>query len=253
MGSLDDSRRGAEIRQIIRSKPALERFYREMYERFRASLAGAPSGGLAIEIGAGAGFAKEAVGGLLATDILPYPGLDLVMDATRLPFASGSLRFIGMLDAFHHIPDVAAFLGEADRCLAPGGRLLIIDQHVGWLSGWILKYLHHEPFNSKAESWTFATTGPLSGANGALTWIVFRRDAERFRERFPELADFRYEPIVPLWYWLAGGLKQWNLLPRWTWPVAGWLDRLLLHVSPQFGSFVEIEIVKRPGDGAIAG
>ncbi|MBK8443443.1 MAG: hypothetical protein IPL35_08515 [Sphingobacteriales bacterium] len=39
---------------------------------------------------------------------------------------------------------------------------------------------HHEPFQPEAASWEIPSTGPLSGANGALPWIIFKRDIDLF-------------------------------------------------------------------------
>ena len=65
------------------------------------------------------------------------------------------------------------------------------------------------------------------------------------QEQFPDLELIHYCPIMPLRYWLAGGLKKWTLLPNLLWPLASALDHGLVYLSPEFGSFVEIELVKR--------
>lgn len=245
MQALDSPDRIAELRGTIAAKPALKRFYCDVYARYAACLAKCPSGGLAVELGSGGGFVQEAIPEMITSDILPYEGVDRVVDATRMPFADGSLRFLGMLNVFHHIPDVEAFLRESVRCLIPGGRMLIIDQHPGWIGKPILRYLHHEPFRPEAETWRFESSGPLSGANGALAWIVFVRDVRVFRRDFPELRLSRYQPFAPFSYWLAGGLKSWSLLPDSLAGVASGLDRALLGISEDFGCFVEIEIARR--------
>ena len=245
MEDLDNPARISEIRAAIETKPALKRFYMEVYSRYASVLAKSPAGGLAVELGSGGGFAQQLIPELVTTDILPYDEVDRVVDATRMPFEDGSVRFFGMLNVFHHIPDVAAFFGEVSRCLMPGGRLLVIDQHLGWISRPVLRYLHHEPFQPKAIDWQFDSTGPLSGANGALAWIVFVRDRVRFSRDFPDLDLQEYRPFAPLVYWLAGGLKPWCLLPSAAYGVASAIDRLLLSVSRDFGSFVEIDIVRR--------
>ena len=80
--------------------------------------------------------------------------------------------------------------------------------------------------------------------SAALAWIVFRRDADQFRDRFPGLRLVSYRPHTPLRYWLSGGLRNWTLLPGWAYPMARWFDRVLVGVSPQFGSFVDVELEK---------
>jgi SAM-dependent methyltransferase len=245
MDTLDSPDRVAELRAVIDAKPALKRFYAEIYARYAASLAMCPQGGLAVELGSGGGFAQRVVPELVTTDVLPYDGVDRVVDATRMPFANRSVRFFGMLNVFHHIPDVADFLREAGRCLMPGGRLLLIDQHPGWIAKPVLRFLHHEPFRPDATVWQFESTGPLSGANGALAWVVFVRDRAQFIQQFPDLELLQYRPFAPLTYWLSGGLKPWHLLPSAAYDIVAAIDRALLRISIQFGSFVEIEVVRR--------
>jgi SAM-dependent methyltransferase len=245
MDALDNPDRIAQIRDLIEAKPALKQFYTAVYAKYAACLARCPRAGLAVELGSGGGFAQQIIPALITTDILPYDGVDHVVDATNMPFENHSVRFFGMLNVFHHIPDPPAFLREAARCLAPGGRLLLVDQHPGWICKPVLRYLHHEPFCPTAQNWEFASTGPLSGANGALAWIVFKRDLRRFTQEFPELQLLRYRPFAPLTYWLAGGLKSWSLVSVGLYPIVAALDRTLLAITPRFGSFAEIEVVRR--------
>lgn len=242
--SLDDPGRIEAIRRVIRGKPALERWYRECYARQAACLARTRAAGAVLELGSGAGFLREVVPEVVTSDVLPYAGVDRVIDATRLPFADASLRAILMLNVFHHIPDADAFLSEAERCLASGGRIFMIDQHVGWISRPVLAHGHHEPFDAETREWRFRSDGPLRSANGALAWIVFRRDRALFEARHPGLRLERYEPHTPLRYFLAGGLKPWSLLPGFAFPLASALDRALLRLSPELGSFVDVELLR---------
>lgn len=241
----DDPGRLYEIRKTIADKYALRRFYEAVYERYQACLDECPHDGLAIELGSGAGFARERIPDLIATDVIEYAGLDRVVDATAMPFGDESLRAIFGLNVFHHIPDPEAFLREAQRCLKVGGRVLLVDQHPGLLGKPILRYVHHEPFDDQVPQWKFESTGPLSDANGALAWIVFRRDAARLAEIVPQLECLGYRPHTPLGYWMAGGLKSWSLVPRWAYSASTALDRLLLSVSKDLGCFVDIQLVKR--------
>lgn len=244
MSGLDDPGRYLELRGRIHSKYALSALYREVYAEYAACVARCPAGGRVLEIGSGAGFAADGLPGLITSDILAYADLDLVLDARQLPFAAGTIRAVLMFNVFHHIPDVGALLAECERVLRPGGRVLIVDQHPGVIGGPILRYLHHEPFRADA-GWTFASTGPLSGANGALCWIVFQRDRAMFAQRFPGLAIERYQPHTPLRYWLSGGLKRWTLLPRVLYSAASAVDRRLAAAWPDTGSFVDVELVRR--------
>jgi SAM-dependent methyltransferase len=245
MAELDDPRRFAQLQDVIARKPALRALYREVYERFADCLRRCPAGGIALELGSGGGFTKEVLPEVTTSDVIPYAGVDRVVDATKMGFPDASLRFIGLQNVLHHIPDAEAFFREADRCLKPGGRVLIVDQYPGLFSAFIYRHLHHEPFHPEAREWKFDSTGPLSGANGALAWMVFERDRALFEERFPRLRIARVEPRTPLRYWLSGGLKAWSLLPGSLFAAATMLDESLLRISPRLASFVDVELEKR--------
>lgn len=241
---IDSPERFSDIRQIILSKPGLKKWYEEIYQTYKDCLNNCPSEGLAIELGSGAGFAKDFIPELTTTDIIPYPGIDKVVDATKMDFADVSLRAIFLMNVLHHIPNAMAFFKEAERCLKKNGKILIIDQYPGLLAKPILKYAHHEPFDENTESWQFPSSGPLSGANGALAWIIFFRDQAVFEEKFPTLKIEKISRHTPLRYWLTGGLKKWSLLPGILFPLFTFLDHLLAKLFPNLASFMTIEITK---------
>ncbi len=242
--SLDSSDRARSIRERILSKPFLKRFYEERYDEFRRCLERAPQGGMAVEIGSGAGFLKTVLPIVTTSDVLPYDGVDRVLDATRLDLPNASVRAVYLFDVLHHIPDAEAFFSELDRVLVPGGRVLITDQYVGWISKWILKYAHHEPFDDRTERWSFETSGPLSGANGALSWIVFFRDRARFKKLYPRLAIASVKRHSPFRYWISGGLKAWSLAPGILFGFWSIVDAWTAAVFPKAASFFSVELVK---------
>jgi SAM-dependent methyltransferase len=244
MVDLDNPERVSMIRALIQQKPALKHFYLEAYEKFRQCLLTCPAGGSALELGSGGGFLKEFLPSVTTSDVIPYEGVDQIVDATALPFAANSLRFVCMLNTLHHIPNAELFLKEATRCLMPGGRLFIVDQYPGWIAYPILKWCHHEPFDSKTKDWAFEAHSHLGSANGALAWIIFERDRKRFERLFPNLRILRFEPHSALKYWLAGGLKQWSLVPGPAVRAVAWFDHLLCSGLPQCGSFVNVELQK---------
>lgn len=246
MNSLDTVHNEQELRARIFAKPALRAFYEDIYIRYKKYLAlhAGKEKALAVELGSGASFAKMSVPEITTTDVMPYQGVDLVVDACAMPFANSSVDYFFLLNTLHHIPNAEAFFSEADRCLKPGGKIVIFDQNRGFFSEWILRYAHHEPYDTKRERWDFPSTGPLSGANGALAWIIFERDLERFNRLYPRLKFQGRRPFSPLLYWISGGLKNWTLAPRWLLPFWQGIDKLLLKINPRFGSFVEIVLVK---------
>ncbi len=244
MDDLNSPSRISEIRNTIQQKAYLRQFYTTAYEKYLDCLGKCPKSGCVLELGSGGGFAAEVIPGLITSDILPYKGIDCVVDARRLPFPDSSIRLICMMNVFHHISDVDAFLREAQRCLITGGRLFIIDQHVGYISRFVLRYLHHEPFSPRTTEWRFESQGPLSGANGALAWLVFKRDRDLFESKFKHLKLSRYEPHTPLGYWIFGGLHKWSLLPGSAVTAMNWFDRQLTRISENLSSFVDVEIVK---------
>ena len=245
MSKLEEHAALSRATRRIRDKPALRAFYEEVYGKFVDCVARCPPTGTIVELGSGGGFLRDVLPEVVTSDLLPYPGIENVVDGTNMPFADGSLRAILMLNVFHHIPDCAAFLREASRCLAPGGRVFMVDQYPSWLSTPIYRWVHHEGFAPEAPEWQFESSGPLADANGALAWIVFERDRERFVREFPALELVRFEPHTPLRYWLSGGLKWWSLIPSFAVHAATRLDRALERVSPRLCSFVDVEL-RRP-------
>lgn len=244
MIDLNSPDRFTEIRDLVNKKKPLSYLYSEVYQKYVDCINRSPSG-VALEIGSGAGFSKKAVPNIITSDVVAYPGIDKIMNATKMDFADNSLSCICMFNVLHHIPDASAFFSEALRCLVPGGRVFMVEPYPGWISAWIYRYLHHEHYDPNIEKWEFESNGPVSDANNALPYVIFERDREKFARQFANLSLIRFEPHTPLRYWLAGGLKNWSLLPVWAFNFASWADKKLIQLSEKFGSFVDIELVKK--------
>ena len=149
------------------------------------------------------------------------------------------------MNVLHHISSVTRFFAEATRCLAPGGRMLIIDEYPGYPGRFVLQHLHDEGFDDDRAAWDLPETGPLADANGALAWMVFERDLPVFRDLYPLLDVERIEPHTPLRYWLAGGLKHWSALPMFAFDPVARLERRATRHWRTLASFVDIELVRR--------
>ena len=212
-------------RAIVADKVFLRRIYEEWYEKIAAEL---PAGeGGVLEIGSGAGFLGRRVPGLISSDVLAVPGITALLDACQLPFAASSLKAIVATDVLHHINRPRLFFAEAARCVRPGGAVVMIEPWNTTWSGWVYTHLHHEPFVPDAEEWEFPSSGPLSGANGALPWILFSRDRSRFERECPGWRIDTVRPMMPFRYLLSGGLSYRSFMPGWSFPVWRWVeDRL---------------------------
>lgn len=240
---LDDPQTTELRRQIVRDKKFLRQIYDDWYRIISARIPAGPGG--ILELGSGAGYFQQFVPNAIQSEVFACGNAQLVADARALPFAEGSLKSVVMTDVFHHIPDVRAFLKEAVRCLRPGGRLTMVEP---WVSTWskvVFTHLHHEPFLPMAADWSIPISGPLSGANGALPWIVFCRDRSRFDSEFPQLHIEEIRPMMPLRYLVSGGVAMRNLMPGQLYGFWGALEAMLSPWIDRTAMFALIDIERR--------
>lgn len=242
---LDDPRTTVLRRRILREKAFLRRTYDEWFDHLIAAL---PDGDRPVlEIGTGASFLAERLPGLIRSDLLPLPGLDLVLDGLRLPFADASLGALLMTNTLHHIREPERFLRQAARCVAVGGTVAMVEPWVSRWSRWVYRALHHEPFEPETPEWTLPSGGPLSTANGALPWILFARDRERFERRLPMWKIRSIAPTMPFRYLLSGGMAYRALMPAATFPVWRAIERLLAPWHETWACFAVVVLERVAG------
>lgn len=230
-------------RELLERKGLLRRIHEEWGRWIAASL---PAGdGPVLEIGSGGGILARSVPGLVTSDVQALPWVDRTLDALELPFDAGSLRGIVCINAFHHLPDPPAFLAEAARAVRPGGRLLMVEPWPTWWSTRIYRRLHHEPFDLAAPP-RLEPGHPMVAANGALPWIVLRRDVGRDAGPSNAWDIGSIETTMPLCYLLSGGLSTRSLLPGVAKPLVRGLERLL-GLERQ-GLFARIVLERRDHD-----
>ena len=230
-------------RRIIKEKPFLKQVYRDWYTLLASALPDAPDG-IVLELGAGGGFLKEFVPLLITSEVFYVPYVDAVIDGRFLPFPTATLRGIVMTDVFHHLPQPRAFLTEASRCVKPGGVIAMIEPWVTLWSRLVYSRLHNEPFQPDARDWEIRQKGPLSGANGALPWIVFKRDRVQFEQEFPEWRIRDIQPCMPFLYLVSGGVSMRSLMPNWTFGFWRWLETFLRHWMGSLAMFAIIVLVR---------
>ena len=239
---LDDPATTERRRQVIQSKGLLKRIYGQWYAIIEASLG---ESGPVLELGSGGGFMSESIKGLITSEVFYCRNVAVIADALALPFAPASLRAIVMIDVLHHLPDVRRFFREAERCLRPGGAILMVEP---WVSRWsklIYTKLHHEPFLPEAPEWSFPSTGPLSGANGALPWILVQRDRAVFEREFPRFEISTVQPMMPFQYLVSGGVSMRSLAPGWSCRFWRLLEAVLRPWMKDWGMFAFIALRKR--------
>jgi SAM-dependent methyltransferase len=233
---VDDPRTTQLRRQIIREKAFLSRIYCEWYTRLAANM---QPDECFLELGSAAGFFRQFAPNLITSELFAVPGVDRIVDARHLPFANDELDGIVMTDVLHHITDVERFFHEASRCIKPGGQVLMIEPWNTPWARWVYQRLHSEPFQPRA-GWTIPDTGPLSGANGALPWILFERDRARFQEAFPEWHIASIELLMPISYLLSGGVSLRALVPGWAYRPIRWLESLLVQKKWAMFAFIRL-------------
>lgn len=230
--------------RIIEQKSFLKQVYREWYISLSKSLPPNITGPV-LELGSGGGFLKDFISGLITSEVLQIPGVDVVLDAQRLPFRSASLRGIVMLNVFHHLPSVKSFLAEAACCVKPDGVIVMIEP---WTTRWsrlVYEYLHHEPFDPGAEEWSFPRGGPLSQANSSLPWIVFDRDREKFEREFPVWRTSEIKLHTPFCYLLSGGVSLRSLMPGCLFGIWRRLEDKIQPWMHSWAMFATITLVRR--------
>ena len=227
--SVDDPQTTVLRRQIIQEKQFLRLIYEKWYMTLKETL---PSGcGGVVEIGSGAGFLSDFIPDLVTSDVFYNQWTTLVLNGHCLPFADRSLRAIVMIDVLHHLPQVRSFLSNAARCVREGGVIGMVEP---WVTPWskiVFRNFLDEPFYPESHTWEFNEAGPLSGANVALPWILFKRDRYFFEHQFPQWRIQRLDPIMPLTYLLSGGVSLRSLMPAWTFSFWHAIDKALSRLT----------------------
>ena len=217
-------------KQILKSKKMIQEVFYEFHQLFNSIDREYFSGeGRRLEIGAGSSPIKETFTDVLATDIVPGEGIDLVIDASNMDIEDGSLRAVFAQNVFHHLPNPSKFFAELDRVLVPGGGAVFIEPYYGILASAVFKRISkYEHFNMSQELWVSNASSPMSGANQALSYIVFIRDRQKFEKDHPGLEILLVSPINNyLRYLLSGGVNFIQLVPNFLIPILKGVEKIL--------------------------
>ncbi len=229
--------------KILRSKPFLKKLYADFYKQFKEA-AEATYNKVLVELGSGGGFIKEIIPNVITSDILDVAGADKIFSAMDMPFEDSSVDAFFMFDVLHHITRPGQFFIEAERCLKPAGRIVMIEPANTVWARFVYKNFHHEGFDPDGE-WGLEKTGPLSQANGAMQWIIFVRDREVFERKYPQLKIVSLRNHTPISYLLSGGFTTRQLMPGFMYPVIRAFEWLLSPLGNWLGMFMTVVIEKK--------
>lgn len=242
--NLDLPQTSLQHRELVLRKKFLKKLYTRWYENFITEIRDNKKGKI-VEIGSGGGFLKDLYQEVITSDIIELPHCDLTFAADKMPFETGEVSAIFMLDVLHHIANVDEFFIEANRCLHEKGIIYMIEPANTFFSRFIYKNFHHEPFNPQAKEWHFPSSGPLSDANGALPWIIFERDRNIFEQKYPEFKIEFIKKHTPFRYLITGGLSYKSLVPGFSFSFLSFMEQLLNPLYNKIAMFQTIKISKK--------
>lgn len=217
-------------RKMLEKKRMLRETFIEFHHLFRKLDRQFLTGeGVEVELGAGVSPMRDSYPEVLATDIVDTPHLDRVINAEAMDLSVNSVRTIYGQNCFHHFPHPDQFLNELDRVLVPGGGAILLEPYYGPFATFMYKRLFRtEGFDKTYPSWETPATGPMNGANQALSYIVFIRDRAQFELKHPTLKIAYQQPAGNyLKYLLSGGLNFRQLLPDSFTGSIGFLEKLI--------------------------
>lgn len=219
-------------RKMLNRKRMLREVFTEFHHLFRRLDGRFLSGkGIEVELGAGVSPMRDSYPEVLATDIVEDPHLDRAINAEAMDFADQSVRTIYGQNCFHHFPHPDKFLSELDRVLVPGGGAILLEPYYGPFATFLFKRLFStEGFDKTYPSWETPATGPMNGANQALSYIVFIRDRAQFELKHPSL-KIAHQQLAGnyLKYLFSGGLNFQQFLPD---SFIGLIGLLEILISP---------------------
>jgi SAM-dependent methyltransferase len=185
--------------------------------------------GLEVELGAGIAPMRNSYPEVLATDIVSTEQLDMALNAESMSLDDHSVKAFYGQNCFHHFPHPDRFFTELERTLIPGGGAILIEPFHGPFAAFLYKRLFKsEGFDMHFESWETPSTGPMNGANQALSYIVFVRDRKAFELKYPDL-EIVHQEICGNYprYLISGGLNFRQLLPDALIPLIKVIEKLL--------------------------
>jgi SAM-dependent methyltransferase len=185
---------------------------------------------ISLEIGGAGGITKSLRPDFVITDIRACRGVDLILDATELPFENSTFDIVYAVDVIHHITDLNKLFSEINRVLKPGGVFFIREPYWGPVAQMVWRFLHPEDFSVKRLFKVSLEIDPMIG-NQALAYAIIKKPSLLPANLIPaELSLHRLGETTGVAFLLSGGatfrtkisrkmlirLESWELKhPKW--------------------------------------
>ncbi len=222
-------------RQIIQSKKLLRLVYDFWYKEMMRGLEPTKHlEGLAIvELGSGASFIEQYIPSVIKTDVVYNPNAQDIVNGEKMPYADNSVRLLLLTHVLHHMHSAELFLKEALRCLAPGGRIVMIEAATSPLGKLVTRYCNpHEYYDTAITTWENPVESRMTQANLALAWVMFFRDRKLYDQKFPDLPVREIRRHTLLSYYASGGVLYRNPVPDFLAGAVWKCEQLFAYLFP---------------------
>ncbi|MBF0166111.1 MAG: class I SAM-dependent methyltransferase [Alphaproteobacteria bacterium] len=222
-----------------RRKPALRAVYSDFFSR----IARMCRPGSSLEVGSGVASMRGVLPSLVTSDLQASEHADVALDAHYLPFQDNSFDNIVMIDVIHHLAFPLRFLNEAQRCLRPRGRLVMLEPAMTPFARIVYGVFHTEHFDEKIDLFSgraLSSENDPYDSNMAIPSLLFSSNLQQTLSSYP---GFRI--VHRLWfsflvYPLTGGFQRWCLMPTFIVP---WLLKLEAPFERSVGKFLGLRML----------
>jgi len=195
-----------------------------------------------IEVGSGAGFAKDFIKNknFKLTDLSEDDHLDFKnIDAQNTGFKNESFNFVIASNMIHHIPFPIKFFKEVNRILKKGGKLIIFESYCSIIFQIATMIMKHEGFDFTLNVWdedkAKSDEHDAWHGNIAVPHLIFD-NKKKFRENLGEYFEIEYEKLTECLIFLnSGGVtSKTKFIPmnKFFLNILHYIDKILVKLFP---------------------
>ena len=164
-----------------------------------------------LELGAGAGISNDFLGeySIQRTDYLKTedPTVKGNVDAHALPFRNEEFDGVILFDTFHHFENPLVALKECIRVTKPGGRIILIEPYVSFLSFPVYRIFHFEETSWKYDFYRAKKIkkAPENGDQGISKSLIHLLKDSPSKKLNLKFSEWKVSYITPFSFFLTGG------------------------------------------------